>query len=57
MVVKRHIDPEKQTITIEFTNGQMFGPIKYDPITDALTRMIADLEGRLAKLETLGLPR
>lgn len=51
MAIKRHIDEVKQTITIEFTNGQMFGPIRYDEITDALTRMIGDLDARVARLE------
>jgi hypothetical protein len=51
MAVKRHIDQDKKTVTIEFSNGQMFGPIEFTPMTDALTRMIGDMENRIAKLE------
>ncbi len=51
MAIKRHIDKDKETITIEFTNGQMFGPIKHDETTDALTRMIGDLDARVARME------
>jgi hypothetical protein len=29
----------------------MFGPIEFTPMTDALTRMIGDMENRIAKLE------
>jgi hypothetical protein len=47
----RHIDTEKKTITLEFTNGQTFGPIEQNPVTDALTKMIGELEGRIAALE------
>jgi len=48
---KRHIDQEKKSITLEFTNGQTFGPIELNPVTDALTKMIGALEGRIAGLE------
>jgi hypothetical protein len=48
---KRHIDKDKGTITIEFANGQMFGPIPLNETTDALTKMIGFLDGRLAALE------
>jgi hypothetical protein len=51
MAIKRYIDEAKQTIKIEFNNGQTFGPIKLDEITDALTRMIGDLDSRVARLE------
>ena len=51
MTAKRHIDEEKQTVTIEFTNGKMFGPFKYDATTDVLTRMIGELDARVARLE------
>jgi hypothetical protein len=47
----RTIDPDKKTITMEFTNGQMFGPIELTPTTDLLTKMIGALEGRLSTLE------
>jgi hypothetical protein len=48
---KRHIDSAKKTVTIEFANGSTFGPIEFNPTTDALTKMIGSLEGRLASLE------
>jgi hypothetical protein len=51
MSIKRTIDEQKQTITLEFTDGQMFGPFKFDPTSDALTRMIGDLDARVAQLE------
>jgi hypothetical protein len=51
MQSKRKTDDGMKTITIEFTNGQMFGPIKKDEITDALSRMIMDLDARIALLE------
>jgi hypothetical protein len=51
MAIKRHIDKETQTITIEFNSGLMYGPFKYDETTDALTRMIGDLDARVARLE------
>jgi hypothetical protein len=52
MATKRHIDEAKQTITIELSDGQMFGPFKFDPTTDVLTRMIGDLDARVARLES-----
>jgi hypothetical protein len=52
MAIKRHIDEAKQTITIELSDGQMFGPFKFDPTTDVLTRMIGDLDARVARLES-----
>jgi len=48
----RHINKEAKTVTLEFTNGKMFGPIELNPTTDALTKMIGELEGRLASLES-----
>jgi hypothetical protein len=48
---KRHIDEAKKTITIEFANGQMFGPIPLNETTDALTKMIGWLDGRVSALE------
>lgn len=48
---KRHIDQEKKEITIEFSNGSMFGPFELNPTTDILTKMIGALEGRVASLE------
>lgn len=48
---KRHINPEKKVITIEFANGETFGPIELNLITDALTKMIGALDGRVASLE------
>ncbi len=51
MTVKRHIDQTAKTITLEFTDGAMFEPIELNPTTDALTKMIALLEGRIAALE------
>jgi hypothetical protein len=48
---KRHIDEEKKTVTIEFANGQTFGPIPLNETTDALTKMIGWLDGRVAALE------
>jgi hypothetical protein len=51
MPAKRHIDAAKKTITIEFTSGQMFGPIELNPTTDVLTKMIGALDGRLFTME------
>jgi hypothetical protein len=51
MATKREIDVPNQVITIEFTNGQIIGPIEFNPTTDALTKMIAVLEGRIVDLE------
>jgi hypothetical protein len=48
---KRHIDTANKAVTIEFSNGSTFGPIELNPTTDALTRMIGVLEGRVASLE------
>jgi hypothetical protein len=48
---QRHINQDKKTITMEFSNGQMFGPIELTPTTDLLTKMIGALEGRLSTLE------
>jgi hypothetical protein len=50
-MVKRHIDQIGTTIQIKFTNGEVFGPVEFNPTTDMLTRMVAAMEGRLAKLE------
>jgi len=48
---QRYIDQDKRTITMEFSNGQTFGPIELTPATDLLTKMIGALEGRLSSLE------
>ena len=50
-VAKRHIDQTQKTITMEFSNGNTFPPIEMNAVTDALTKMIGQLEGRVAKLE------
>jgi hypothetical protein len=47
----RHIDEIAKTVTIEFSNGQTFGPLEWNPMIDALTKMIGQLEGRIASLE------
>ena len=47
----RHIDKEKKTITIEFTNVQTYVPLELNDTTDYLTKMIGALEGRVASLE------
>jgi hypothetical protein len=49
---KRYIDEQAKTVKLEFSNGTTFGPIELNPVTDALTKMIGDLEGRLASLES-----
>lgn len=51
MAIKRTIDEQKQTVTVEFTDGRMFGPFKFDPTSDVLTRMIGDLDARVSRLE------
>jgi hypothetical protein len=51
MAAKRHIDEQARTVTIEFSNGQMFGPIEWNPTIDVLTSMIGSLDGRLNSLE------
>jgi len=51
MSTKRHIDKEKKTIIIEFSNGSTFGPVELNETTDALMRMIGVLEGRIKTLE------
>jgi hypothetical protein len=52
MAAIRHISSDKKTVTIEFTNGQMFGPIELNDVTDALTKMIVLLEQRVFTLES-----
>ncbi len=39
-------------ISIEFSNGLTYGPVENNPTTEFLCKMIANLEGRLAKLES-----
>jgi hypothetical protein len=51
MAIKRTISEDKNTVTIEFTSGQTFGPFRFDGTTDMLTRMIGDLDARVARLE------
>lgn len=51
MPARRRIDEGKKTITIEFANGQMFGPIELNPTTDVLTQIIATLDSRLFTVE------
>jgi len=48
---KRILDEKTKTITLEFGNGQTFGPIELNPTNDALTRMIGTLDGRISALE------
>ena len=50
----RHVDETAKTIRLEFSNGTMFGPIELNPTTDALTKIIANLEGRITALENQG---
>jgi hypothetical protein len=52
MAIKRTISEDRTTVSIEFTSGQTFGPFRFDATTDALTRMIGDLDGRVARLES-----
>jgi hypothetical protein len=52
MATKRHIDERAKTITIEFQNGNMFGPFELNPTTDILTKMIGELDIRVARLES-----
>jgi hypothetical protein len=47
----RTFDKEQRTMKLEFVNGQEFGPIENNPVTDVLTKMILELEGRVAALE------
>jgi hypothetical protein len=51
MATQRHIDTGKGTLQLKFTDGATYGPIELNPTTDALTKMIAMLDGRLAVLE------
>ena len=59
MATQRHIDIGKRTLQLEFRDGATYGPIELNPTTDALTKMIAMLDTRLAILEekTLSLGR
>jgi hypothetical protein len=47
----REFDNQEKTMKLKFVNGQEFGPIENNPITDVLTKMILELEGRVAALE------
>jgi hypothetical protein len=51
MATQRHIDTDKRTVQLEFTDGATYGPVELNPTTDALTKMIAMLETRLAVIE------
>jgi hypothetical protein len=51
MSTHRHIDTNKRTVQLEFTDGATYGPVELNPTTDALTKMIAMLDTRLAVLE------
>jgi hypothetical protein len=51
MATQRHIDTDKRALQLEFTDGATYGPIDLNPTTDALTKMIAMLDARVAVLE------
>jgi len=51
MAAKRHIDQVAGTVSVEFTDGTMIGPIELTATTEALTKMITLLESRLATVE------
>jgi hypothetical protein len=51
MATQRHIDTDKRTVQLEFTDGATYGPVELNPTTDALTKMIAMLDTRLAVIE------
>jgi hypothetical protein len=51
MATQRHIDTGKRTVQLEFTDGATYGPVELNPTTDALTKMIAMLDTRVAVLE------
>lgn len=51
MSTQRHIDTDKRTVQLEFTDGATYGPVELNPTTDALTKMIAMLDTRLAVIE------
>jgi hypothetical protein len=51
MATQRHIDTDKRTVQLEFTDGATYGPVELNPTTDALTKMIAMLDSRLAVIE------
>jgi hypothetical protein len=51
MATQRHIDTGKRTVQLEFTDGATYGPVELNPTTDALTKMIAMLDTRLAVIE------
>jgi len=57
VTTKRYISADKKTVRLEFTNGENFDPIQLNPTTDELTRMIAVLETRIAKLEGMTISR
>ena len=42
---------DTKTIRIELSDGTTYGPIEKNKTTEVLTKMIAVLDGRLAKLE------
>jgi hypothetical protein len=51
MATQRHIDTDKRTVQLEFTDGATYGPVELNQTTDALTKMIAMLDTRLAVIE------
>jgi len=51
MAFKRVIDDKEKTMTIELNSGIMLGPIRYDELTDTLTRILGDLDNRVSRLE------
>ncbi len=50
-MAKREIDQENKTITLEFSNGAVYGPIELNPTTDVLTKMIGVLMEKVLSLE------
>jgi hypothetical protein len=51
MAGTREFSKDGKTIKLGFVNGQTFGPIEHNAETDVLTKMILELEGRVAALE------
>lgn len=45
------VNDKDKAITIEFSGGNTYGPIEHNATTEILCRMIANLDGRLHKLE------
>jgi hypothetical protein len=52
MPATREINSDRQTVMPRFTDGRTFGPMELNSVTDALTRMIVELESRLAVVES-----